>query len=293
MPGGAAPPPNEGEPATAETRVSVQAAPRPQRQALTPGTGTPSTERPPTPRTDACQPPGTVPRHVSVLADSADVFIQPRVMPQPLAALAAGTLLPVTGRADEWLLISFQDPRWGTRVGYVHCTNVALAAARVADATPLPVEARPNEGKSTRPSAPEEADAVAVPTTPPKSARREKPKEETVSGYVEWVSRRLSDCRRPARSVEWAHASRTEPRANGLQHPPWIRDQGQGDAPVRRIALLARELEAKPNGIAAYEREVRQVNDQMEAHSSRPTVRRCGDTPAFEYCEAMSGTRLP
>ena len=53
----------------------------------------------------------------------APVFIQPRVLPVPLATLDIGTAAPVITVDGGWLLIRFKDERWGERVGYVSCAD--------------------------------------------------------------------------------------------------------------------------------------------------------------------------
>jgi hypothetical protein len=59
-----------------------------------------------------------------IAASGAPVFIRPQVLQVPLTTLAADIQVPVIDWSGEWLLIRFEDLRWGPRVGYIHCTNV-------------------------------------------------------------------------------------------------------------------------------------------------------------------------
>lgn len=209
---------------------------------------------------------GVLRRNVRVTADAARVYIYPRQMQQPLSALPQGTTLPVTQREGDWLFIRFQDRRWGPRVGYVHCADVVVPPAAVADAQPAPpVMAEPHSGASaitradTRESSPSRSESAPSGDALP----LEKRKMETVAGYVEWFrdDYLITDGQR----VRWNEQTRLK-----LGRVPTVRQIPLGyEIKVKGIrladgALLALELEAKPNGVAAYEREVRQGSDDLE-----------------------------
>ena len=57
---------------------------------------------------------------------NAPAFIEPRLRAVPLTTLPAGQKLEVTAVDGAWYLVRFKDERWGTRVGYVHCSDVRL-----------------------------------------------------------------------------------------------------------------------------------------------------------------------
>ena len=63
-------------------------------------------------------------RMASVLSTEAPVFIEPRALPVPLATLRRGSVLTVAARDDDWIRVEFNDPRWGRRVGFVHCGHI-------------------------------------------------------------------------------------------------------------------------------------------------------------------------
>ena len=61
----------------------------------------------------------TAARTVKTLFADVPVFVAPQILPRALTTLERGVILPVRERFGSWLLISFEDRRWGTRVGYV------------------------------------------------------------------------------------------------------------------------------------------------------------------------------
>jgi hypothetical protein len=62
-------------------------------------------------------------RNVATLAD-VPVYIRPRPTEKPLATLTNGVALMVIERASDWVLVRFQDFRFGPRVGYAHCSQL-------------------------------------------------------------------------------------------------------------------------------------------------------------------------
>jgi len=74
----------------------------------------------------ACGLSGALPRRLTIQRAGTPIFIQPRALPVPLATLPSGSIIPVSGRENEWYFIRFEDRQWGTRVGYVYCDNVSV-----------------------------------------------------------------------------------------------------------------------------------------------------------------------
>jgi hypothetical protein len=67
---------------------------------------------------------------VIVTMPATPTFIEPRMRFEPLSALPPGRVLPVLGTEGAWYLIRFPDLQWESRVGYVHCSDVAPLAQR-------------------------------------------------------------------------------------------------------------------------------------------------------------------
>ena len=72
-------------------------------------------------------------------------YVAPRQLEVPLATIAAGTRLPIMEAAGEWILVRFEDRRWGPRVGYLHCSRLAAiqpatASSETGGDTPLAVD---------------------------------------------------------------------------------------------------------------------------------------------------------
>ena len=87
-------------------------------------------------------------RYVATLAD-VPVYIEPRPMEKPLSTFTSGVLLMVIERSSDWVLVRFQDLRFGPRVGYAHCSQLRafdideVENAQKADTSPiLPAGAR-------------------------------------------------------------------------------------------------------------------------------------------------------
>ena len=62
-------------------------------------------------------------RYVATLAD-VPVYIEPRPMEKPLSTFTSGVVLMVIERSGDWVLLRFQDLRFGPRVGYAHCSRL-------------------------------------------------------------------------------------------------------------------------------------------------------------------------
>jgi hypothetical protein len=61
---------------------------------------------------------------IAVVNPDSPVFIEPKFRTQPLTLLPAKKTAEVVSAEGPWYLIRFTDPRWGRRVGYVHCSDV-------------------------------------------------------------------------------------------------------------------------------------------------------------------------
>jgi hypothetical protein len=72
----------------------------------------------------ACGEADALVRQLRVRATGTPAFADPRMRPDPLVTFSAGTMLPVVERAGAWYQVQFGDRRYGTRVGYVHCSLV-------------------------------------------------------------------------------------------------------------------------------------------------------------------------
>ena len=85
------------------------------------------------------------PRANVVVRLDAPAYVAPRELEVPLATIAAGTRLPIMEAAGEWILVRFDDRRWGPRVGYLHCSRLAAiqpatASFETGGDTQLPVD---------------------------------------------------------------------------------------------------------------------------------------------------------
>ncbi len=60
-----------------------------------------------------------------VTLDATPIFIRPQYQTEPLATFPAHAAVTVSGRIGGWFVAQFGDRRWGTRVGYVHCSSLS------------------------------------------------------------------------------------------------------------------------------------------------------------------------
>lgn len=61
---------------------------------------------------------------IAIVNIDAGVFVAPDGRREPLRILRAGTQVQVMREEGDWLLVQFDDPRWGRRTGYIrkeHC----------------------------------------------------------------------------------------------------------------------------------------------------------------------------
>jgi hypothetical protein len=186
--------------------------------------------------------------------DVAPVFIEPRVLPQPLATLPAGTSLISLQSEGDWYLVRFADQQWDDRVGYVHCANVRAADPAAPGAAP-PAEVTPAN------SAPplEETRSVAAPAGPPATGP-----VENVRGYLEW--KHGDDFIVDGQRVRWD--ARTRAKLTGAasisEIPLGYALQVRG-ARLPDGVVVAQTLEAKPKAAASSEKDLRALFDALEA----------------------------
>jgi hypothetical protein len=62
-------------------------------------------------------------REAVTLAD-VPVYVEPRRLQTPVTTLASAVMVTVAERAGDWYLVRFDDPRFGPRVGYAHCSSL-------------------------------------------------------------------------------------------------------------------------------------------------------------------------
>jgi hypothetical protein len=90
----------------------------------------------------------------------------------PLTNLPSGTVVPVIGIEGDWLLIRFDDRRWGSRVGYIHCANLRPQAATPANSEPV-LLSPPATGVAAAPIPAEPVDLTIPPREQPGQTRTE------------------------------------------------------------------------------------------------------------------------
>jgi Zn-dependent protease with chaperone function len=202
------------------------------------------------------------PFRLRVIGTEAKVFVAPRQLRVPVATFSAGATLVVDAVEGDWLLIRFVDPRWGDRVGYVHCSLVTPISRE--PATP-PVR----QSVAATPSTPapivvgRKSENAAESAPPPVPNVRPKKRIEDVHGYVEWIrdGHFIADGQR----VAWnAH---TRLKLGRLRDIDQVAVGYEINAKGYRTpdgTLLASELELKPNGTALYENEARRVSAELE-----------------------------
>jgi hypothetical protein len=186
------------------------------------------------------------------------VYVDPRVTQTPITTFASGIPVTVAERSGDWVLLRFNDPRWGARAGYTHCSQ--LRALDLPTANESQVTERPEQSDArAQPTPVESAQAQTRVTAPIARSGR----VETVQGYAEWI--RNGHLIAGGQRVVWD--SNTRLNAGRMQSP---RDIPLGSEVVARGvrtddgSLLAREIEAKPNGIALYENEALRMTGALE-----------------------------
>jgi Zn-dependent protease with chaperone function len=181
-------------------------------------------------------------------------------------------MVMVAERSEDWRFVRFNDAGWGPRAGYVHCSQLRAlttqsrveqqSAHQAQPQQPNPRAPKTIESESTRPRV-----AVAV----VRGGR-----VETVTGYAEWI--RDGYLIAGGQRITWDNSTRV--RAGGVQSPREIPVGSEIVAKGLRTtdgALLAREIEAKANGIALYENEVLQQSDAVETIWVREGLMFLGD----------------
>ena len=177
----------------------------------------------------------------------------------PLRLAKDGSILNVVAGEGEWYRVEFNDPQWGRQVGYIEKRHVSViaATARLDTSSHHPLVSTSSTARA--PSAPPQsepvADHVRKPTEQPKSASTKVPKKiksETIAGYVEWMhgDHLIADGQR----VRWDARTRTRigrvrsVNAIPLRYEVKVKGFRNTDG-----AIVAGEIEAKPNGTALFE----------------------------------------
>jgi hypothetical protein len=205
---------------------------------------------------------------VSVVLSAAPVFIQPQRLPTPLVTLAIGTDLPVVKAEGDWYLIRFDDKRWGPRVGYIHCASVV--ATRTAESSAAKDRAATEKALLSPPATDVSASVERAPLidhteskSPTASPPQPKVRAERLNGYLEW--RRPHYVIADGQRVHWDdHTQLTIGHYPDVQSVPLGYEIAVKGYRVADGSLVAEELQAKPNGIAAFENEMRNACDQVE-----------------------------
>jgi Zn-dependent protease with chaperone function len=215
---------------------------------------------------------GPLPTSLTVSVDQTRVFIQPRVLPVPLAQFPRGVRLPVVETEGDWFLIRFDDRRWDTRVGYVHCSNVIVSAASM-QATASPPSSSTAQHvpiPGAQPSQTNRSPLTPMLKNQPAQAQEghSSTKSERLSGYLEW--RREDYIVVDGQRIRWDVQTRLNlGRVSSVADIPLGYEINAKGVRTSDGGVLAHELDAKPNGIAAYENQVLQDSDEVEAAWTR------------------------
>ena len=203
------------------------------------------------------------PKTITVSTTKAPLYIEPRVLPASLTELPTGSEAPVVQVEGDWYLVRFEDTRWGPRVGYVHWTQLQLGTSSHA---PLVSTSSTASVPSAPPQSEPVADDVHKPTEPPKSASTKAPekiKSETIAGYVEWMhdDHLIADGQR----VRWDAGTRTRiGRVRSVNAIPLGYEVKVKGFRNTEGAVVAEEIEAKPNGAALFEADVIAASNTTE-----------------------------
>jgi Zn-dependent protease with chaperone function len=198
-------------------------------------------------------------RQAVTLADTA-VYVEPRVTQTPITTIASAVLVTVAERSGEWVVLRFNDARWGARAGYTHCSQLRALDIPTADRLQAversqlqqpdarvrltPIESVPAETRVTAPIA--------------RGSRL-----ETVQGYAEWI--RDGHLIVGGQRIAWDGNTRL--RAGRVRSPRDVPIGAEITAKGVRTAegiLFAREIQAKLNGVALYENDARRVSAELE-----------------------------
>ena len=205
------------------------------------------------------------PQTVTVSTDQAPVFIGPRVLAVSLTTLSVGAVVPVVQAEGDWYLVRFEDRRWGSRVGYVHCANVGTQTVPKSSEDTRLASSTSTSAPPLRPSEP--VHAAVQPSDQPENASKaaaQGTKSETVAGYVEWL--RADQLIADGQRVRWdSHTRMKLGRQASITSVPLGYEIKVKGVRLADGALLAQQLDVKPNGIAAYENEVIQATNALEA----------------------------
>jgi peptidase M48-like protein len=199
-------------------------------------------------------------RQVQILPGEARIFVQPKVLQVPLATLQAGTLVTLVQPEGGWFLVEFNDTRWGKRVGFVECSRLSIIEARASIGTPPSV---PNDRVADTPKLRRD-DTPSIPTTradvrPPLVSC----KGERISGYLEW--RRDDTLIVEGQRVTWHRDTRRRlARWAAIDQLPLGIEIAASGKRTADGQILADEIQAKPNGLAMFERETAADANKIE-----------------------------
>lgn len=207
-----------------------------------------------------------------VAAPNAHLYPEPRSAGEPLATVPLGSVLPVVRAAGTWYLVRVLGSD-AAQQGYVACADVALRAPlsapeTVTAAAPAPSEQSPPAAPLDPPERPHSAPPLATVEATTKPATTAMPptsaKVETHAGYVEWL--RPDHLVADGQRIRWNDQTRLKlGRIPAVSHIPLGYEIKVNGKRADDGSLLAQQLDVKPNGIAAYENEVRQGSDELEA----------------------------
>jgi hypothetical protein len=174
-----------------------------------------------------------------------DVFLKADPSSLRLATIGANVRVNGIAAEGEWRLVRFTDAIWGERAGYVRCSVLELARSTATDpSTPL-------------------AD-IAVRREPPTDSTVDpRQKEEILRGYLEW--RKGNYIVVDGQRVRWTSATRLQlGRLALVSSVPVGYEMVVVGRRARDGSLVAKRIDATPNGIALYENEIVRGFDDVE-----------------------------
>ena len=97
-------------------------------------------------------PPGVRLQQSATVTTEAPIYLLPDDTRKPLRMLAPGTSLVVQRAQDDWLEVSFNDPQFGRRIGWIQQKFVKVSAAKALPPEPVPSQTKPRDPKTAAPS---------------------------------------------------------------------------------------------------------------------------------------------
>ena len=95
-------------------------------------------------------PPGVRLQQSATVTTEAPIYLLPDDTRKPLRMLAPGTSLVVQRAQDDWLEVSFNDPQFGRRIGWIQQKFVKVSAAKALPPEPVPSQTKPRDPKTGR-----------------------------------------------------------------------------------------------------------------------------------------------